>query len=131
MENRNCFYCNTSFIPNKYSPRQKVCSNPECQKKRQMESMKVWRAKNPNYFKYDESKMPGWLESQRNRSKLWREKNPDKVKAYRQSHHEEYRNYMREYMRKYRQTKAGDEPAAPQDLPGVNPNPEGPEQVSR
>ena len=71
--------------------------------------MTVWREKNPNYFKYDESKEPGWIETQRKRSKLWREKNPDKVRAYRQAHSEEYRNYMREYMRKYRQSKAGSE----------------------
>lgn len=84
-----------------------------------MESMKVWREKNPNYFKYDESKEPGWIETQRRRSKLWREKNPDKVRAYRHAHSEEYRNYMREYMRKYRQAKAG----ADQTIPSQN-NPE-------
>ena len=77
--------------------------------------MKVWREKNPNYFKYDESKGPGWLDTQRKRSKLWREKNPDKVRAYRQAHNEEYRNYMREYMRKYRQTKTGAVSAASED----------------
>ena len=70
METRACVYCGTSFTPNKYSPRQKVCSNPVCQKKRQLDSMKVWREKYPNYFKYDESKGPEWVNRQRQRSKV-------------------------------------------------------------
>ena len=107
MEARTCVYCHTIFTPNKYSPRQKVCSNLACQKRRQLESMKLWREKNPSYFKYDESKGMAWLETQRRRSKIWREKNPDKVQSYRQTHHTEYREYMREYMRQYRQKKKG------------------------
>ena len=88
--------------------------------------MKVWREKNPNYFKFDESKGPEWLETQRRRSKVWREKNPDKVRAYRQVHNEEYRIYMREYMRKYRQAKAGTGTSSPE----TDPKPQGPEGAS-
>ncbi len=111
---RPCQICQTSFTPNKYSPRQKICSSLECQKKRQHESMRVWREKNPNYFKYDESKGMEWLHIQRQRSKVWREKNPDKVKVYRQTHLSEYREYMREYMRQYREKKKMlDAPPAP------------------
>ena len=105
MDNRNCLFCNSAFAPNKYSPRQKVCSSPECQKKRQLNSMRVWRKKNPNYFKYDESKGLEWLELQRRRSKVWRDKNPEKVRSYRAAHGQEYRQYMREYMRQYRQKR--------------------------
>ncbi len=105
MDPRTCQYCHTSFTPNKYSPRQTVCSNPECQKKRQLDSMRSWRAKNPNYFKYDESKGFQWLEAQRKRSREWRQRNPEKVRAYRQAHGEEYRQYMRAYMQKYRDRK--------------------------
>ena len=117
MDSRACIYCGTSFLPNKYSPRQKVCSGTECQKKRQLESMRVWRKKNPSYFKYDESKGSEWLEMQRRRSKLWRDKNPEKVRSYRQAHGEEYRAYMRDYMRQYRQRRRGPE------APVANPEP--------
>ena len=112
-----CVYCHSEFTPNKYSPSQKVCSNPECQKTRQLESMKVWREKNPNYFKYDESKGLVWLETQRKRSKVWRENNPEKVRAYRQTHSQEYRQYMREYMRQYREKKktSAGPPVPPQE----------------
>ena len=102
MEARICAYCNNPFTPNKYSSRQKVCSNPACQKKRQLDSMRLWREKYPNYFKYDESKGPEWVAQQRRRSKLWREKNLDKVRPYRAAHIQEYRQYMREYMKRYR-----------------------------
>ena len=106
MDARVCIYCGISFAPNKYAPRQKVCSNPACQKKRQLESMRLWREKYPNYFKYDESKGPEWVSQQRRRSKIWREKNPEKVLLYRSAHLKEYREYMREYMRKYRVKKS-------------------------
>lgn len=105
MDAKVCTYCKSPFAPNKYSPRQVVCSNRDCQKRRQLDSMRLWRERNPNYFKYDESKSLVWLEAQRRRSKLWREKNPDKVRSYRVAHSEEYRQYMREYMRAYREKK--------------------------
>jgi hypothetical protein len=118
MEERQCLYCQSAFFPNKYSRRQKVCSNPDCQKKRQLDSMKLWRQKNPNYFKYDSSKGLVWLETQRKRSKDWRANNPQKVKAYRRAHYEAYRAYMRDYMRKYRQkNKPLPSQGAPENTP--------------
>ncbi len=117
METRVCVYCKAAFLPNKYSPRQKICSSVECQKRRQTESMRVWREHHPNYFKYDESKGMEWLEAQRRRSKTWREKNPDKVRAYRVEHSEEYRKYMREYMQEYRKKKR----SGPSEMEGTAP----------
>lgn len=111
MESKACIFCHETFTPNKYSPKQTTCSNPECQKRRQLESMKQWRQSHPNYFKFDETKPAEWIQKQRERSKLWRQSNPDKVRAYRQVHLNDYRQYMREYMRQYRQNKkSGDEP---------------------
>jgi hypothetical protein len=123
MEQRTCVYCKVVFSPNKYSPRQQICSGPDCQKRRQLESMKLWRQRNPNYFKYDESKGAVWLETQRKRSKLWREKNPDKVRSYRSAHSEEYRQYMREYMRVYREKKRRTSPADGTASNGGRPTP--------
>jgi recombinational DNA repair protein (RecF pathway) len=101
MESQACIYCGTAFAPNKYSPKQKVCSNTECQKKRQLESMRVWRKNHPNYFKYDESK----------------------VRSYRQAHSDEYRAYMRQYMRQYRQRQRGGGTAATLAGPETPSNP--------
>ena len=111
--------CGAVFTPNKYSPRQKVCGKPECQKARQIQSMREWRSQHPDYFKYDETKGEGWLKAQRDRSRNWRRQNPDKIRQYRQDHLEEYRNYMRDYMRKYRQKKRV---VSPGDIP-QEPNP--------
>jgi len=116
-EQRNCIYCHEPFTVNKYSPRQKVCSRPACQHERQIESMRQWRQRNPNYFKYDlAAKGQEWINTQRERSRLWRERHPEKIKAYRQSHMDKYRQYMREYMRRYRQRKK-ETPAAPSPSP--------------
>jgi hypothetical protein len=123
VESRACLYCQESFSPNKYSPRQKVCSKSECQKKRQLDSMKQWREANPNYFKYDESKGMAWLEMQRRRSKQWREKNPEKVRSYRKEHIDEYRQYMREYMRSYREKKKQSGPENGQGVSEPPPTP--------
>ncbi len=115
MQARLCVYCQAEFTPNKYSPAQKICSNPPCQTRRHSESMKAWRERNPNYFKFDESKSVIWLETQRSRSKVWRTRNPEKVKGYRQSHLEEYRRYMKEYMRQYRERKKPSTPPSPEN----------------
>lgn len=125
-----CIICKEPFERNKYSPRQKVCSKAECQHARQISSMKEWRTKHPDYFKYDESKGEEWLRTQRDRSKVWRQRNPDKIKAYRQAHLQDYRSYMREYMKKYRENKknkggASDSGENPGNPP-VNPNPQDP-----
>ena len=122
MEAKACIYCNSAFLPNKYSPRQTVCSSPACQKKRQLESMRLWREKNPNYFKYDESKGLVWLQTQRKRSKIWREQNQDKVRSYRLAHSEQYRQYMRQYMKQYREKKKTTPPSPPAENP-QNSNP--------
>ena len=85
--------------------------------------MRVWRRKNPAYFKYDETKGSDWLQMQRRRSKQWRDKNPDKVRSYRQAHSQEYRAYMRDYMRQYRQRRSGASP------PSSTPNPDRPQNT--
>ena len=117
MDPQICRFCNLSFLPNKYAPRQTVCSSADCQKKRQLESMRQWRDKNPNYFKYDESKGIQWLETQRRRSQEWRQRNPDKVRAYRQAHEDEDRRYMREYMQRYRQKQKTQSPVSEEPGP--------------
>lgn len=127
MTTLNCIYCQQPFERNKYSKRQKVCSKPECQHARQLASMKEWREKHPDYFKYDESKGEEWLKTQRDRSRQWRQRNPDKIREYRQTHLEDYRNYMRDYMKKYRDRKrsqgAGPRPPAsgPSNPPSTPP----------
>ena len=96
-----CKICQREFIPNKYRPQQKVCSEPECQRKRQFENVKDWQRRNPDYFKYGQS-LPSWKERHNLSSKRWRQKHVRHLKKYWKEHKEFRRLYMKEYMRRYR-----------------------------
>ena len=100
-----CSICKREFIPNKYSPNQKICSSLECQYQRQLENMKNWRGGNPDYFKCRESKDASWKATCRKRAKRWRETHKEYLALYRQEHKDDHRKYMREYMRKYRKRR--------------------------
>lgn len=102
---RKCSICGKPFVPNKYRPNQKVCSSLECQYQRQLQNMKSWREKNPNYFKYKESQDKSWKQACRERSLDWRRKHKEYLQLYREANKERHREYMREYMRKYRKKK--------------------------
>jgi len=121
-EGRICPICKKWFIPNKYRPNQKVCSNLECQYKRQLENMKEWRDKNPNYFKYREVKDTTWKESCRDRARKWRRTHIEYLKLYRQEHKQAHREYMRKYMREYRKKKKEEKEnqAEPQNETGAD-----------
>lgn len=106
-ESRICRICKKPFMPNKYRPNQEVCSSIECQYQRQLDNMKIWRDKNPNYFKYKEVTDSRWKESCRERARKWRQNHLEYLKLYRQEHKDQHREYMRNYMREYRRKKRG------------------------
>ena len=101
-EEKRCSICGNPFIANKYRPNQTICSALECQYQRQLDNMKAWRDRNPNYFKYKESRDSSWKETCRQRSLNWRKSHNDYLKLYREEHRERHREYMRKYMRDYR-----------------------------
>lgn len=128
VEGRICPLCKKSFMPNKYRPNQKMCSNLECQYKRQLENMKSWRGKNPNYFKYREVKDTTWRETCRERARKWRHTHLEYLKLYRQEHRKAHRDYMKKYMREYRRKKREKEGIQGGGVPpgeGLNPQSEG------
>lgn len=99
-----CKICQKEFIPNKYRPNQLVCSDAECQGKRQIENERAWRVKNPDYFKclgQDEA----WRQNRHRYSRLWKAVRSEHLKEYEKGQREQRRGYMREYMREYRQNK--------------------------
>ncbi len=115
VEPRACKICGKSFTPNKYRPNQNICSSIECQYQRQLDNMKEWRGRNPNYFKYKESHDSSWKQTCKQRSLDWRKKHMDYLKLYREEHRDRHREYMRDYMRNYRKKKKGE------DVPGEGP----------
>ena len=102
-EEKTCSICGNPFTPNKYRPKQDVCSRGECQYQRQLQNMTVWRKRNPNYFKYKEVQDASWKETCRHRSLDWRREHKEYLKLYREAHRERHRNYMKEYMKNYRE----------------------------
>jgi len=98
-----CKICQNEFIPNKYRPHQIVCSQPECQKIRQLSNERDWRLKNPDYFKCLDQ-VSSWRENRHRYSQLWKKVHKGDLKIYEQGHKPQRREYMREYMRRHRQT---------------------------
>jgi len=121
---RICPICKKWFLTNKYRPNQEMCSNLGCQYQRQLQNMKKWRDRNPNYFRYREANDATWKQTCKERAKKWRDRHQEYLKLYRQEHKDRYRIYMRDYMREYRkknrkegQPKAGPATENIQDMP--------------
>jgi hypothetical protein len=88
MGDRRCRYCQKSFQPSKFQPRQTVCGEAECQRKRRADyhrgklasdpeyregcrdSPRKWRARNPGYWKQYRQKNPAGVEQNREQQKL-------------------------------------------------------------
>lgn len=99
-----CKICQKEFIPSKYQPKQQICSQPECQKLRQIRNLRAWRLKNPDYFK-SRGQDGAWQGIRQRYNRLWRKSHKNYLKDYENAHKKQRREYMREYMRKYRKAK--------------------------
>lgn len=75
MVERRCRYCEQPFQPSKFQPRQTVCGNAECQRRRARENRLRRLAADPVY-----------AESCRGSARKWRADHPDYWKQYRQAH---------------------------------------------
>jgi hypothetical protein len=96
-DEKKCSICGKSFTPNIRRPDQSVCLAPQCQKKRQLNNMREWRAK-----KAASADSNLWKESCRRKTSEWRKKHQAYLKLYREENKEKRSEYMKEYMRKYR-----------------------------
>ena len=100
-----CRICKNEFFPNKYRPGQQVCSRPECQRIRQLQNVRDWRARNPGYYKYLDQDS-SWRESRHQYSKLWKATHKEYLKEYAKRQKKQRREYMREYMRRHREASS-------------------------
>lgn len=74
MREKRCSYCGKKFVPDpKVGDRQKACSKA-CQKLRKQENNRLYRKKNPGY----------WKNHYEDHVKLWRQKHPDYQRQWRQ-----------------------------------------------
>lgn len=99
-----CKICQNEFKPNKYRPQQQVCSQPECQKQRQLQNERVWRLDNPDYFK-SLGQEAFWREKRSQYRRLWKKKHKKHLKEYAEKRKKEHQEYMRKYMAGYRATQ--------------------------
>lgn len=70
-----CQFCQQPFEPSKFRPDQRICSRPECQRRRRAEYHRGKIAADPEY-----------AEVVRDSRRKWREAHPGYQAVYRQSH---------------------------------------------
>lgn len=88
MVERRCRYCDRVFQPSKFQPRQCVCSESECQRRRRadyhrqkiasdpeyrqvcQDSSQKWRAGNPEYWRRRRQDNPAIVERNRQRQRI-------------------------------------------------------------
>jgi hypothetical protein len=75
--NRSCRYCQQIFQPSIYRPQQRVCSQPECQRRRRSE-----------YHQERIRKDAAYAGDVRASQKKWRQAHPEYWKQYRKQHAE-------------------------------------------
>ncbi len=72
-----CRYCQRDFQASVYHPEQRVCSEPECQRRRRVDYHRLKIQTDANY-----------RDTVRNSQSKWREQHPDYWKEYRRRHPE-------------------------------------------
>ena len=81
MSERRCRYCEKTFQPSKHQPRQTVCGQTECQKKRRSESRQQKLASDGEYRQVCLDSACKWRAANPEYWKRYREKNPESVPA--------------------------------------------------
>lgn len=74
---RRCPYCRREFAPSPYCLGQRICSEPECQRRRRRE-----------YHRKKLESDPEYRQIRRDSQRKWRARNPDYQRRYRESHAE-------------------------------------------
>jgi hypothetical protein len=81
---KRCVWCQTLFKPDPRSKgRQKYCSKPECQRKRQRQNERQWRLSNPECLAYQRQQSRQWHRTRPDYSRQRRAQNPEVVEQNR------------------------------------------------
>jgi hypothetical protein len=76
---RRCPYCQCSFVPSVYRPQQRVCSRPECQRRRQSDCHRQKLASDPEYRQVVRESQKQWWDEHPDYQKQYRRGNPQQV----------------------------------------------------
>jgi hypothetical protein len=86
-ESRCCLYCQSPFLPSRYRPRQRVCGQPECQRKRRADSRRQQLARDAEYRQVVHESQKQWWDEHPDYQKRRRKANPQVVERNRQRQH--------------------------------------------
>lgn len=84
---RRCLYCQGLFLPSRYRPQQRVCSQPNCQRQRRADSRRQKLARDPEYRQVVRDSQKQWWDEHPNYQKERRKANPGIVEKNRQRQH--------------------------------------------
>ena len=84
LRKRPCRFCRRWFLPYAaQGARQRACSEPACQARRQEESRRVWLARHPGYFRGRATKHRQYRLEHPDVKRAWRSANPQAAKRER------------------------------------------------
>ena len=86
-ETRRCLYCQRLFLPSPCRPQQRVCSRPDCQRRRRADSRRQQLAQDPVYVQVVRDSRKRWWDEHPNYQKERRKANPEVVERNRQRKH--------------------------------------------
>jgi hypothetical protein len=92
-----CPYCRREFVPSPYCPQQRVCSRPDCQRRRRREDHRTRIESDPEYRQIC-----------RDSRRKWRARNPDYQRRYRETRPEYAERNRRDQRRRDRRRRLGD-----------------------
>lgn len=86
-EARRCLYCQRSFLPSRYRPQQRVCGQPDCQRRRRANSRRQKLAADVEYRQVVRDSQKQWWDEHPGYQKERRKANPELVDRNRQKQH--------------------------------------------
>lgn len=87
-EPRRCLYpCRISFLPSPRRPQQRVCGQPDCQRRRRADSRRRKLATDPEYRQVVRDSQKKWREEHRDYQKQYWKEHPEAAKRNRQQQH--------------------------------------------
>ena len=82
-----CRYCQALFEPSKFRPDQRVCHQPECQRRRRTEYHRNKTAADPEYAQVVSDSRRKWRQAHPGYQKVWRQSHPEAQDRNRQLQH--------------------------------------------
>ena len=86
-ETRRCLYCQSSFLPSRRRPQQRVCSRPDCQRQRRANSRRKKLATDVEYRQVVRDSQKQWWDEHPDYQKGRRKAKPNVVERNRQQQH--------------------------------------------